>query len=130
MFQIATYENYPDGTVIFTEGSHGDWIYVVDEGCVEIFRTMNGREIAIARMKEGEIFGEVAYITKGERTASARAIGDTVVGIIDRNFFDREYNQLSDNFRMVLKAMAGRLRAATDALIRYQAEGGSGVGGK
>jgi CRP-like cAMP-binding protein len=84
----------------------------------------------IARMKEGEIFGEVAYITKGERTASARAMGDTVVGIIDRNFFDREYNQLSDNFRMVLKTMASRLRAATDALIRYQAESDAGSGGK
>ena len=123
MFQIAAYENYPDGTVIFTEGSHGDWIYVVDEGCVEIFRTLNGREITVARMKEGEIFGEVAYITKGERTASARTVGDTVVGIIDRNFFDQEYNKLSDNFRMVLSTMATRLRAATDSLVKYQAGG-------
>ncbi len=123
MFQIAAYENYPDGTVIFTEGSHGDWIYVVDEGCVEIFRTLNGREITVARMKEGEIFGEVAYITKGERTASARTVGDTVVGIIDRNFFDQEYNKLSDNFRMVLSTMATRLRAATDSLVKYQADG-------
>ncbi|MGV8080211.1 MAG: Crp/Fnr family transcriptional regulator [Syntrophales bacterium] len=123
MFQIAAYENYPDGTVIFSEGSHGDWIYVVDEGCVEIFRTLNGREITVARMKEGEIFGEVAYITKGERTASARTVGDTVVGIIDRNFFDQEYNKLSDNFRMVLSTMATRLRAATDSLVKYQADG-------
>lgn len=125
MFQIATYEKHPDGTMIFSEGSHGDWIYVVDEGCVEIFRTVNGKEIIVARMKEGEIFGEVAYITKGERTASARTVGDTVVGIIDRNFFDQEYNKLSDNFRMVLKTMASRLRTATDSLVKYQAENGA-----
>ncbi len=48
MFQIAAYENYPDGTVIFTEGSHGDWIYVVDEGCVEIFRYLERQEITVA----------------------------------------------------------------------------------
>lgn len=125
MFQIATYETYQDGAVIFTEGSHGDWIYVVDEGCVEVFRTVNGREIVVAQMKEGEIFGEVAYITKGERTASARAVGQAVVGIIDRNFFDQEYNKLSDNFRMVLKTLATRLRKATDVLITYHIKNGS-----
>jgi len=121
MFQIAAYETYQDGTIIFTEGSHGDWIYVVDEGVVEIFRTVEGKEIVVARMNEGDIFGEVAYITKGERTASARAVGTAVVGILDRNFFDQEYNKLSDNFRMVLRTMASRLRAATDALVKHQA---------
>jgi hypothetical protein len=42
------------------------------------------------------------------------------VGIIDRNFFDQEFNKLSGNFQMVLKIMAMRLKKTTDALIELQ----------
>ena len=36
MFQIASYETFQDGQIIFEDGSNGDWIYVVEEGEVEI----------------------------------------------------------------------------------------------
>ena len=36
MFKISSYETFQDGQTIFEEGSHGDWIYVVEEGEVEI----------------------------------------------------------------------------------------------
>jgi CRP/FNR family transcriptional regulator, cyclic AMP receptor protein len=120
MFQIATYETFHNGQVIFEEGTHGDWIYVVEDGIVEISRNINGKRIVIVTLKEGEIFGEVAYIEKGSRSASATVVGETTVGIIDRNFFDQEFNKLSGNFQMVLKIMAMRLRKTTDALMELQ----------
>jgi CRP-like cAMP-binding protein len=120
MFQIATYETFQDGQIIFQEGTHGDWIYVVDEGAVEISRNINGKRVVIVTLKEGEIFGEVAYIAKVSRSASATAVVKTTVGIIDRSFFDQEFNKLSGNFQMVLKIMAMRLKKTTDALMEAQ----------
>ena len=117
MFQIAAYEKYTDGQVIFKEGTHGDWLYIVEDGAVEISRTLNNKKIFIETFKEGEIFGEVAYIAKVERSATATAIGDTTIGIIDREFFDQEFNKLSGNFQLILRTLALRLKKTTDDLI-------------
>ena len=120
MFQIASYEKYSDGQVIFKEGTHGDWLYIVEDGCVEISRIVNNNKILIATFKEGEIFGEVAYIAKVERSATATALGNTTIGVIDREFFDQEFNKLSGNFQLILKTLALRLKKTTDVLVALQ----------
>jgi CRP-like cAMP-binding protein len=120
MFQIAAYEKYSDGQAIFKEGTHGDWLYIVEDGAVEISRQVNGKKIIIENFKEGEIFGEVAYIAKVERSATATAVGDTTIGVIDRDLFDQEFNKLSGNFQMVVKTLAFRLKKTTDTLVAMQ----------
>jgi len=120
MFQVAKYQTFSDKQIIFKEGSFGDWMYVVDNGNVEISRTVEGRKFIIANLKTGEIFGEVAYISKDARSATAISVCNTTVGMIDRTSFDHEFNMLSSDFQMVLKTMALRLRATTDDLIEVQ----------
>ena len=114
MFQIAAYETYQDGQVIFAEGSNGDWIYVVEDGEVEISKKREGEKIVVEILKPGDIFGEMAYIDKTPRSATATARGTTVVGILDRDFFDREFNKLSADFQKMLKTVAFRLRKTTE----------------
>lgn len=117
MFQIATYETYQDEQVIFEEGSNGDWFYVVDDGEVEISKKVNGQKIIVEILKEGDVFGEIAYIDKQPRSATARAKGKTVVGIIDRDFFDAEFNKISADFQKVIKTVAFRLRKVTQSSV-------------
>jgi CRP-like cAMP-binding protein len=118
MFQIAEFETFQDGQVIFEEGSHSDWIYVVIEGTVEITKCVDGQKYVIETLKEGDIFGEIAYITKIPRTASAIARGNTLVGVIDRNVFDYEFNKLSAYFQQMIKMVAFRLRKTTYEAIK------------
>lgn len=120
MFQIASYETYQDGQIIFKEGDNGDWIYVVDDGEVEISKNVGGQQIAIETLKEGDVFGEMAYIEKQPRSATATARGKAVVGIIDRNFFDTEFNKISADFQKVIKTVAFRLRKVTQKSVDAQ----------
>ena len=120
MFKIASYEKFQDGKIIFEEGSNGDWIYVVEEGEVEISKNVGGRKIVIETLKEDDIFGEIAYIDKTPRSATATAKGMTVVGIIDRDFFDAEFNKISADLQKVLKTVAFRLRKATERSVDTQ----------
>ncbi len=120
MFQIASYETYQDGQIIFKEGSYGDWIYVVDKGEVEISKNVGGQKIVVETLKEGDVFGELAYIDKEPRSATATAKGKTVVGIIDRDFFDTEFNKLSAEFQEMLKTVAFRLRKITKRSVEKQ----------
>jgi CRP-like cAMP-binding protein len=117
MFQIAAYENYQDGAVIFEDGSHGDWIYVVEEGEVEISKRIDEQKIVIEVLKPGEMFGELAYIGRMARTATAIAVGPTVVGLLDRDYFDREFNSLPANFQVMLKTVAVRLKNTTERIL-------------
>jgi CRP-like cAMP-binding protein len=117
MFKIASYETFQDGQIIFEEGSNGDWIYVVEEGEIEISKNVGGQKIVIETLKESDVFGELAYIDKTPRSATATAKGTTVVGIIDRDFFDAEFNKISADFQKVIKKVAFRLRKTTQRSV-------------
>ena len=117
MFQVASYETFQDGEVIFQEGTHGDWIYVIEEGSVEISKKIKGKRMVVEVLPKGEIFGELAFIARMPRTATATAVGETTVGIIDRDYFDQEFNKLPADFRKIFNTVAMRLKKATDAII-------------
>ena len=114
MFQFSTEETYNDGEAIFAEGASGDWIYVIQSGSVEISKMVMGEKVIIEILKPGDVFGELGFISKTPRTATARAVGPTRVGIIDRTFLDHELNKLSGSFKTVLQSLALRLRKTTD----------------
>ena len=116
MHAIASEETYTDGQLIFKEGSPGDWVYIVLSGQVEIIKTMEGREVVIEVLKEGEVFGELGFLGGIRRTAAARSVGDTVLGVIDRNFLDSEFNKLSADFRGILLAVVQRFKKMIDRI--------------
>jgi CRP-like cAMP-binding protein len=117
MIPIATYETYQDGQIIFEEGSHGDWIYAIESGAVELSKATKGGRAVIVVLQSGDVFGEIAFLARIPRTATARAVGETTVGLIDRSFLDAEYNKLSQHFQEILKILSMRLKKATDLLL-------------
>jgi len=70
--------------VIFREGDPGEAAYIVESGAVGIFKTVEGEEIQLATMKEGELFGEMAIIDGSKRMAQAVALEDSVIVAIPR----------------------------------------------
>ena len=122
MFQIASYETFQDGQVIFKEGDSGDWLYIVMDGEVEITKAAENRKILIDIVVSGEIFGELAYIDNKPRSATATAKGITQLGIVDREFFDREFNALSTDFQKMLKTVVFRLRKTNEKMMGALAE--------
>ncbi|MFP4474200.1 MAG: TIGR02266 family protein [Desulfatibacillaceae bacterium] len=116
VFETSAEENYSAGQIIFEEGSSGDWIYVVESGAVELSKMVNGEKVVVEVLREGEIFGDMAFFTKNPRTATATALSDSVVGILDRNMLDEEYNRLSSAFQKILRSLVVRLKNTTDTL--------------
>ena len=119
MYPIASEENYKDGQIIFKEGRHGDWIYVVLSGSVEISKVVRGRKYIVSVLEPGEVFGELGYFGAIKRTATARAIGETTLGVIDRAFLDKEFNQLSGYFRNILVGLVKRFRNLIERAIEF-----------
>jgi putative ABC transport system ATP-binding protein len=76
------------GELLFRQGDYGDLVYVVDEGRIEIARERaDGRDKRVSVVSPGEYFGELGPLLRIPRSASARALGDTIVtGYTARRF--------------------------------------------
>jgi len=118
-YNIAEEENYQDGQIIFKEDSSGDWIYVILSGAVEISKNVQGQKYIISVLQAGEVFGELGFIGVTKRTATARAIGNTTLGIIDREFLEKEYNQLSGQFRSIIEVITQRFKEMLDRTCAF-----------
>lgn len=124
MHPIASEETFSDGQLIFKEGSPGDWVYLILSGSVEIIKDVEGRKVTIEILKEGEVFGELGFLGGIKRTAAAKAVGETTLGVIDRVFLDNEYNKLTADFRSILNAVVLRFKKLIDRISEspYRAE--------
>ena len=61
-----------DGQVIFAQGDHAEFLYVVIEGEVDInFKPDDGPELMVSRIKEGGVFGWSAAFGSGFYTSGA-----------------------------------------------------------
>jgi len=65
-------EHFHAGEIIFDEGDFGDKLYVIIKGEVEVI--VNGN--AVATLKDGEVFGELALVSSITRTAKTVAKTD------------------------------------------------------
>lgn len=96
--------------LIFKQGEVADAFYLIRYGFVKVHQTHEGKERALAYLKEGSFFGEVALIREGEtRTASITAINRV------------EVVRLSvDNFRAMIDEHPVVLRNLTRIIKRRE----------
>jgi type IV pilus assembly protein PilZ len=119
MYPIASEEQYADGQIIFQEGTWGNWVYVIKQGSVEISKMIGAKTYVLSVLEPGEVLGELGYLGVFERTATARARGATTLGLIDRTFLDREFNNLSVYLRAILVTAVKRFRNQIERSCAY-----------
>ena len=79
-------EHFEAGQAIFREGDHGDWLYLIEEGEVEVRKHVLGQgDVAIRRLGPGDCFGEIALLGDHVRTASTHSLTSANVLAIDRD---------------------------------------------
>ncbi len=109
---------FSKGQLIFREGAVRNVAYLVKQGAVTIFRTVNNRKVVLARLGEGELFGEMAIINKDLRTASAMAAEYCTLVVLDEGLVESLLAQSPQTVRHMVRQLTARLR---DADRRIQA---------
>ncbi len=99
------------GTVIFDEGAPSGSAFVVESGGVEIFRERDGLEVSIATLGPGELFGEIALLDGGVRTASVRATERTVLLELDHATMRRYVEGADSVVALVMGILVSRVRS-------------------
>jgi len=100
---------------IFFEGQPGDAAYLIESGDVAIVKNAPpgsaAKHVPIARLKAGDVFGELALIDGRNRSASAIAIGKVVALVIESADFERELDGAGPVVADALNIMLAYIRA-------------------
>lgn len=114
---------YKPGMRIFSEGEYADSVTIVVSGMVQISVTVpDGPDLVVSTEAPGAIIGEMALIDPAPRAATATAIDETVVLMIDAHAFAdllaAGHPAASGILRTVTHQVCGRLRALESKLDR------------
>ncbi|HVO94114.1 MAG TPA: Crp/Fnr family transcriptional regulator [Terriglobales bacterium] len=81
----ARMRSFRAGQTIFLMGASGDSMMAVLDGTVRIsVPSPEGKEIVLAIIQPGEVFGEIAVLDGKERTAEATAMTDCTLAVLER----------------------------------------------
>ena len=113
-YKLAAEQTFEDGQIIFNEGSDDEQVYVVISGAVKIIKEVRGENLVVEVIRQDDVFGEMAFVAHMDRSATAKAVGRTVVGIIDKQALEGELLSLSPIMQKIMKSLVTRLKKATD----------------
>ena len=116
---LCTTKRYSKDNKVFSEDDAASKLYLIREGKVRISKMIPGvGEEALAVLKDGEFFGEMALIDESVRSAHAIAHTDCTlmeIGIKDLQDLLEKNERFAVKFlREFCRNLAGRLRATND----------------
>jgi small-conductance mechanosensitive channel/CRP-like cAMP-binding protein len=79
--------HYAAGERIIEEGAPGDSFFIVDRGEVEVSKEVAAARRTLARLMEGQFFGEMALLTGEKRAATVVAATDVDLFTLDKAGF-------------------------------------------
>jgi CRP/FNR family transcriptional regulator, cyclic AMP receptor protein len=109
-------KTFKAGAHLFHENDHSRELYIVQAGTIKVFRQIGTREVELALMEKGSVFGEMALIDGKPRSASARAVSDAIVAIIDAQSFESKIRGVPPWYLSIIKIISSKIRKANKHL--------------
>ena len=141
LMQAAYLQTFPAQLELISEGDPADFLYIVTEGCVELFARSNGREVTMSMVKPVSTFILAAVLKDAVYLMSARTFQKSKILLIpsenvrevfeaDEAFARAVVQELANCYRSVIKDHKNiKLRSAVErlanSLLRYNREQGS-----
>ncbi len=119
--EICRTQTYQPGEVIFKEGEPGNRLYLILNGAVRISRAVPGAgEEALAVLRPGACFGEMAVFDRSERSTDAIAHEPCTLATIARPEFEMllefDHELGYRVLRSVVRLLSARLRSTNESL--------------
>jgi len=106
------------GESLFQAGDPGDSLFIVQSGEIELFiKDTAGQKIVLATPSAGDMFGELAMLDYGPRTATAVALQDSDILVLDRDDLVLLFQKKPEAALHMLAALSSLTRKA-DELLR------------
>jgi CRP/FNR family cyclic AMP-dependent transcriptional regulator len=105
------------GEVLFARGEPGTHLYLVVDGRVRLaIATEDGRELSFRHAASGDLFGEIAVLDGGPRSAEATAVTRVIAYVLERNLFRELWSVRPAISARIIAFLCQRLRDTSDQL--------------
>ena len=107
------------GDTIVKEGKHGTWFWVIMGGIAEIVKETPKGPLRMLRIGEGAFIGSIASLLfeGGVRGATAVAMDNVQLGVLDSKRLDAEFSSMSDQFKNLVVSLDRRLKEVTERAV-------------
>lgn len=110
---ILKQKEFERGARVFSAGDPGGTVYLIRAGIIHITRDQpKAGAVVLARLSQGEVFGEMSYIDQRPRSANAVSAAKTTLLMVEREALD----QLSVDLKLMNKILVGMLRKLSERL--------------
>ena len=123
------------GEVLIAEGKPSDGLYVVLHGAVSVevkagpgggAADSSGRAMPVARLKEGDLFGEMSLLTRKPATATVTALGNCILLKLPRENF-QELMLTHPQILELISTLTEQRQSATEAILHGHGPGIDGM---
>jgi CRP/FNR family cyclic AMP-dependent transcriptional regulator len=116
---VAVPRSFPAGVRVFHEGDSSDACYIVRSGDLRVTREhSDGRAIALATLASGDIFGELAMLDGGTRSASVETLAESELLALPASDVRRLLAERSEIAVKLIVALVRRLRETNERVAR------------
>src|SRR6476659_6995958 len=117
--RVAVPRSFPKGVRVFHEGDTSDACYVVRDGDLRVTREHpDGRAIALATLGPRDIFGELAMLDGGTRSASIETLSDCELLALPAGDMRRVISDHGEIAAKLISALTRRLRETNERVAR------------
>lgn len=113
---MESVKSFRPGEVVIEEGTKGTSAYIILSGAVEVIKRSGQREVPVATLGEGQVFGEMGLIEDRPRSATVRSLTELKVRSIDRDHFNELLKTKPSVLIPIMKSLFERLRQVSDML--------------
>ncbi len=122
IIDLARVLHVAPGGLVFAEGEPAHSMFIVREGELEICkRGRNGAEFCLAVLQRGDCVGEMALIDIQPRSATARAVGEATLCVLDQQEIAKLYQTDLEIYTLLVlniaREISRRLRRADQVLV-------------
>jgi CRP-like cAMP-binding protein len=104
--------------VMIAEGKSSDGLYVVLHGSVTVAAAAkDGKSVGLAKLKEGEIFGEMSLLTRKPATATVTSQGNAIVLRLPKENF-QELVLTHPQILELVSELTEKRKSATEAILQ------------
>ena len=110
----SEWKEFKKGETIVTEGEPETAFYVIAKGGVEVVKN----EMVVGLMRQGDCFGEIAFLTRQPRNATIRARTEVSLMSVSASLMEKASTETQVRYyRIFLENLITRLSQATDKLV-------------
>jgi CRP-like cAMP-binding protein len=110
-------KSYAPGAVICREGEQGVEMYIIQKGKVRVSKDFAGKTHVVSVLEKGDFFGEMAIVTRIQRTATVTALEPVELLAFDRDGLE---SMIARNARIALSIIDRLCRRLQNAHLKIQ----------